>query len=129
MLSPPPNRGATTARRAGGAPGRILGSHFVSGADPLAYVVLRGLGRDVTVKGFVRQENGYTRVDIESVEATTTANLNMRVSPRVGATVITVIPRGTTVEITNMSRDGGWYTVIFGGTDGWSSASYIRVGR
>lgn len=107
----------------------FLGSHFVSGADPLAYVVLRGLGRDVTVKGFVRQENGYTRVDIESVEATTTANLNMRVSPRVGATVITVIPRGTTVEITNMSRDGGWYTVIFGGTDGWSSASYIRVGR
>lgn len=106
-----------------------LDSHFVSGADPLAYVVLRGLGRQVTVRGFVRQETGYTRLDIESVEATTTANLNMRVDPALGTTIIDVIPRGTTVQITNLSRDGGWYTVIFGGTDGWASASYIRIGR
>lgn len=108
----------------------FLGSHFVSGADPLALVVLRGLGRQVTVKGFVRPEGaGLTRVDLESVEGTTTAHLNMRLDPRLGATVITVIPRGTTVEITNMSPDRAWFTVNANGHNGWSSASYIRVGQ
>lgn len=107
----------------------FLGSHFVSGADPLAWAVYRGLGRQVTVKGFARPQGAYTRLDLESVEAVTTAYLNMRVAPRLGATVITVIPRGTTVEITNVSRDRAWYTVDAVGHAGWSAAAYIRVGR
>lgn len=107
----------------------FLGSYFISGADPLALAVYRGLGRQVTVKGFVSQQGSLSRLDLRSVQGVTTVNLNLRVDPRVGATVITVLPRGTTVEITDLSADRAWYTLDVSGQTGWSSAHYVRVGR
>lgn len=107
----------------------FVGAHHVPWSDPLAGVVLRGLGRQVAVKAFVRRQGQLTLLDLESVQAVTTAYLNMRLQPRLGAAVVTVIPRGAAVEITNLSQDRAWYTVTHGASSGWSSAHYIRIGR
>lgn len=106
-----------------------LGSTYVPWTDPLASTLYRGLGRTVTVKGHVRRQGARTWLELESIRATTTANLNMRTQPSLSSSVITVIPRARTVEITGRSGDGRWYTVVHGGDAGWSSASYIRIGN
>lgn len=127
IINPPAQLYSGRVRRLGSY--LYLGSVYVPWSDPLASTLYRGLGRTVVVKGHVRRQGSTTYLELESIRGTTTANLNMRMGPSLNSSVITVIPRARTVEITSRSRDGQWYTVVHGSDNGWSSASYIRIGN
>lgn len=58
--------------------------------------------------------------------AVTTDALNMRAGAGTNYTVLTVIPRGTTVTLTGQSANG-FYGVTWNGKTGWSSSTYLRV--
>jgi hypothetical protein len=127
IINPPAQLYSGRVRRLGGY--LYFGNVYVPWSDPLASTLYRGLGRTVVVKGHVRRQGSTTYLELESIRGTTTANLNLRMGPSLSSSVITVIPRARTVEITNRSRDGQWYTVVHGSDNGWSSASYIRIGN
>lgn len=55
----------------------------------------------------------------------TTANLNMRSSASLGASVVTVIPSGSTVAVTGGAQNG-FLPVVYRSLSGWSSADYLR---
>jgi hypothetical protein len=128
IINPPAQLFSGRVRRSGNA--LFFGNVFVPWSDPLASTLYRGLGRTVVVKGFIRRTgSGSSYLELESIRATTTANLNMRTAPALNSSVIKVIARSSTVEITGRSRDGNWYMVVHGTDSGWSSASYIRIGN
>jgi uncharacterized protein YraI len=58
--------------------------------------------------------------------AVTTDALNMRAGAGTTFTVLTVIPRGTTVSLTGQSANG-FYGVTWSGKTGWASSDYLRV--
>jgi len=58
--------------------------------------------------------------------AVTTDALNMRAGAGTNFTVLTVIPRGTTVTLTGKSANG-FYGVTWSGRTGWASSDYLRV--
>lgn len=55
----------------------------------------------------------------------TTANLNMRTGPSTSYSVIRVIPNGAEVKV--LSTSNGWARVVYGGSEGYSSLSYLRL--
>jgi len=57
--------------------------------------------------------------------STTTANLNLRQSPTMSSSVLTVMPSGGAVTITGAPQNG-WYPVTYNGQTGWASATYIN---
>jgi uncharacterized protein YraI len=57
----------------------------------------------------------------------TTANLNMRSGPSLSNAVVTVIPAGSSVSVTGGAQSG-FLPVIYSGSSGWASASYLREG-
>jgi hypothetical protein len=128
ILNPPALTITGLVRRSAGGYLYIAG-RYVPWSDGLSNVLSKAVGRNATVKAYARGQGTRSYLQLESVMGTTTANLNMRVDPRLGASVVRVIPRGRRVEITGRSPDRAWYMVVFGSDAGWSSASYIRVGN
>lgn len=59
--------------------------------------------------------------------ARTTADLNLRAGPDLGATVLTVIPSGGAVTVLGDNQNG-YSRVSYGGTTGWTHASYLTSG-
>ncbi|MGI8642693.1 MAG: SH3 domain-containing protein, partial [Thermomicrobiales bacterium] len=57
----------------------------------------------------------------------TTADLNLRAGPDLGATVLTVIPSGGAVTVLGDNQNG-YSRVSYGGTTGWTHASYLTSG-
>jgi hypothetical protein len=58
----------------------------------------------------------------------TTANLNLRTSASLSATIRLVIPQGATVTTVNTTQpSGGWYNVKYNGVTGWSYGSYLNL--
>lgn len=57
--------------------------------------------------------------------STTTANLNLRVSPTTSSQVLTVMPKAGSIQITGPAQNG-WLPVTYNGQTGWASASYIN---
>lgn len=79
-------------------------------------------------------ENGFYKLSIrpqgETVFAAvdlrvTTADLNLRKGPSTSYSVITVMKKGTTVEVLNVS--GGWAKVNYNNTTGYASTSYLKA--
>lgn len=58
--------------------------------------------------------------------AVTTDALNMRTGAGLTFSVVVVIPRGATVQLTGKSANG-FYNVSWSGRTGWASAEYLRV--
>lgn len=59
--------------------------------------------------------------------ATVTASaLNMRSNPSTSGSIVTTLPRGTVVLVTDDSQSG-WYKVWYKGYEGYMSASYLSV--
>lgn len=58
--------------------------------------------------------------------STTTANLNLRSSPSMTGTILTVMPNSTSVQITGEVQNG-WYPVTYNGQTGWASATYLTA--
>jgi len=55
----------------------------------------------------------------------TTANLNMRTGPSTSYSIIRVIPNGAEVRV--LSTANGWARVVYGGSEGYSSLSYLKL--
>ncbi len=58
--------------------------------------------------------------------ATTTAALNLRDGPSLGATVLTVLPEGGRVAIIGAAQSG-FAPVTFGGLSGWASIDFLTI--
>lgn len=58
--------------------------------------------------------------------STTTNNLNLRADSNTGAQVLTVMPKGSAVNITGQAVNG-WYPVEYNGQTGWASAQYFNA--
>lgn len=58
--------------------------------------------------------------------AVTTDALNMRAGAGTNFTVLTVMPRGTTVTLTGKSANG-FYGLTWNGKTGWAASDYLRV--
>lgn len=58
--------------------------------------------------------------------ATTTAALNLRDAPSLGATVLTVMPEGGRVAITGAARSG-FAPLTYGGLSGWASTDFLAI--
>ncbi len=56
-----------------------------------------------------------------------TDNLNLRTSPSTSSSVITVLPRGTSVETTGDAQNG-FARIRYGGRTGWVSRIYLDTG-
>jgi uncharacterized protein YraI len=59
--------------------------------------------------------------------ATTTDALNLRAEPSLAATVLTVMPAGSTVTLTGGSS-GDFLAVRYGSLDGWAARAYLSTG-
>lgn len=55
---------------------------------------------------------------------TTASFLNLRKEPNTSCTVLTKIPIGTIVDITDFSSDGAWGYITYNGYNGWISMDY-----
>ncbi|MFH5835267.1 SH3 domain-containing protein [Proteiniclasticum sp. C24MP] len=55
----------------------------------------------------------------------TTANLNMRTGPSISYSIIRVIPMGAEVKV--LSTSSGWARVVYGGSEGYASLSYLKL--
>lgn len=58
--------------------------------------------------------------------ATTTSSLNLRVGPSTTARVILVMPSGAGVTLTG-NTSGGFSGVVYNGTSGWASSTYLST--
>ena len=56
----------------------------------------------------------------------TTGNLNFRKEPSISSSIITTIPRNTTIEIIDKSTSG-WYKVKYQNNTGYVSSKYIQL--
>jgi uncharacterized protein YgiM (DUF1202 family) len=63
------------------------------------------------------------RADSEGAATVTASALNMRLSPSTSSSVVTCLPKGTTVLVTGSSD--GWYQVLYQGQEGYMSADYL----
>lgn len=59
----------------------------------------------------------------------TAGKLNVRAAPNSSAQVVTQVRFGEEFPVYGKSSDGRWYLIDVHGTQGWASASYLRVDR
>ncbi len=57
----------------------------------------------------------------------TTANLNLRSGPSTSNSVRLVMPSGSSVTVMAAAPSGGFYSVKYNGTTGWSSGQYLKL--
>lgn len=65
------------------------------------------------------------RADSEGAATVTASALNMRSEPNTSSSVVTCLPRGTTVIVTGSS--GSWRQVVYQENTGYMSAEYLSV--
>ncbi len=100
-------------------------------------ILLNGAWLEVNVNGKVGYMSGDYLVPLtmppqaentggsgESLTGKTTEALNLREQPNTSCTVLTVIPKGATVKLLNIS-DTSWYKVSYDGKEGYVSSAYI----
>ncbi|MFL5759629.1 MAG: SH3 domain-containing protein [Thermomicrobiales bacterium] len=80
----------------------------------------------VLVSGLVEYVNHPSRAKSAS-SAVTTAALNLRTGPSLDHEILLVIPEGAAVDVSG-SSSGGFYPVVYQGTDGWSHGDYLDFG-
>jgi len=97
-------------------------------------------GTRVTILG---EQNGWYQINLDGrngwvsgnfvrfvpttgTVATAGGNLNMRSAPNATASIITTIPNGTRLDITDIA--GNFFQVNFGGRTGFVSRDFVRVG-
>ena len=64
--------------------------------------------------------------DADGAATVTASALNMRSSASTSSSIVTTLPRGTVVLVTDDSQSG-WYKVWYKGYEGYMSASYLSV--
>ena len=62
-----------------------------------------------------------------SVKFQTMDNLHLRKEPNTQADILTVIPAGTYLDVTETDADFKWGKVTYNDTEGWISLSYAGL--
>ncbi|MEW9078509.1 SH3 domain-containing protein, partial [Terrisporobacter glycolicus] len=70
--------------------------------------------------------NGSNSNTSSSNKGVTSANLNLRKSTSTSSSIITTIPKNTTIEIVN-KLSSGWYKVKYKSYTGYVVGSYIKI--
>jgi predicted Zn-dependent protease len=97
------------------------------------YTGVRGLTQDDIValqSLYGPPGNGGLAVEPEGGAAVTArplANLNLRIGPGTGYTIIGQVPPGQVVPVTGRTEDQSWLLVEFGDTVGWVAGWYCEV--
>ena len=61
------------------------------------------------------------------IEGQTTENLNLRQQANTSASILTTIPKGTTIQVLADKDSNGWYKVNYSGKIGYVSSSYLTI--
>ena len=113
-----------------------LEKHTVVVAQKFPNGWTRVSGTDTTglkVSGWIRTDNVSFVEDGSTVLNPTSAStgvvtaepyLNVRLNPTTNATILTTVPKGTTVTIEESVN--GWHKITYNGVTGWVSASYVK---
>jgi len=64
---------------------------------------------------------------VASSQMRTTANVNLRKGAGTSFAVLAVIPSGTIVTLVSATSQNGFLNIVFNGTNGWSSATYLTA--
>ncbi len=64
---------------------------------------------------------------VASSQMRTTANVNLRKGAGTSFAVLAVIPSGTLVTLVSATPQNGFLNILFNGTSGWSSATYLAA--
>lgn len=78
-------------------------------------------------------QEGVTMPDVKVTASyayvSAAGGLNLRKAPmQVGAKIL-LVPDGAEVTLYGKNQDGSWLYVLYGGTVGWVSSEYVRVGE
>ena len=71
--------------------------------------------------------NNQTSSSSTPTEGQTTENLNLRLQANTSGSIITTIPKGTTVQVLADKDSNGWYKVSYAGKTGYVSGSYFKI--
>ena len=80
----------------------------------------------VTINGSNTNNSTSNTPSTSTQKGVTTANLNFRKSASTSSSIISTIPKNTTVEIVDKSASG-WYKIKYKGITGYVSGSYIKI--
>ncbi|MDF2695400.1 MAG: hypothetical protein K0S65_3783 [Labilithrix sp.] len=58
-------------------------------------------------------------------KARTTANVNLRKTASTGASILAVIPSGTTIDLASSTPTSGFYKIIYNGVTGFAHSNYL----
>ncbi len=73
--------------------------------------------------------HGNTAFGAGVATVTSPDGVNLRTSPSTTASIVTVIPLGTVLSLNGDSTPDGWYTVSYGGSNGWVFGAYLAQGQ
>lgn len=88
-----------------------------------------GLSNGLTVDSTVINKLIELWSNKEGYYITTASSLNMRAGDGTSYDIITTLPSGTQVAVIGFNSAGTWANVIYNGTEGWLSKSYISFLR
>ena len=80
----------------------------------------------VNLNGNNSDENTNDKPSTSTQKGVTTANVNFRNSASTSSSIITTIPKNTTIEIIDKSISG-WYKVEYKGVTGYVSSKYVNL--
>ncbi len=83
-----------------------------------------GVG-DVALEGAPETLPVLDSLQANTTEARTSANLNLRKSASTSASILLVIPSGSTVTLISTTQSSGFYNISYNGVTGWGYASYL----
>lgn len=66
-----------------------------------------------------------TYIEVTAKQGETTANLNVRSSNSTSSSILTTLPKGTSMTIVEGKE--GWYRITSGNVKGWVSSNYIQL--
>lgn len=95
---------------------------------PLTYNGYAGFAHSdwISVGGSSAAPGGTTSGGATGTAYVTASALNLRSGPNLGSSVITVMPRNATVQLTGESGNG-FLGVVYNGTSGFASAQYLST--
>ena len=106
----------------------FVGAHRVYWSAPLAQLIAAQVGKTIRATGTTASSATGPRLHVESITgAAARAPLFLRSQPRWSAGLLTVLPRGSEVEVLRASN--GWLLVRSGQQTGWAASGYVQLAR
>jgi|GEM_PF-1678117 len=93
--------------------------------DGLTCGIIPNAGTVILIPGAPAPTAAIPPTALSNCRVTTTNILNLRAEPDANSAVLTKVPYQTTLSAS--ARSGEWLQVVFGGQQGWVSASYLSL--